>query len=200
MKISAKTIIPCITENLDTFERLKAPLWHPLGFVSCVLESDESTREVRINYWPQEERRTKNPDWPIHTHRYFLSSFVLAGTVRDIQYRSYSGKGHKIYEVNYIGSNSEINKSVHSVDIKEVSNIVRNAGDVYSVQRGTLHRTFVEQSKSAMTIVVLSDFTDENPIVIGQEGGNNYPYERIPYDSCRFWQEVRLNIEPWANF
>lgn len=87
MKAEFSDTLNFLHENLENFSSTLVPLWHPLGFVSCVIDELPSSHVVRVHYWPKSQRRVKNPDWPIHTHTYRLRSLVLAGEVRDIQYR-----------------------------------------------------------------------------------------------------------------
>ena len=101
MKTEASSFVPYLASDLPHLRRTCTPLWHPLGFVSCVIKDDANEATVRVHYWPKGERRVKNPDWPIHTHTYDLSSFILAGRIRDLQYRVRSGEALTVYEVSY---------------------------------------------------------------------------------------------------
>src|SRR4051794_32516353 len=107
MKIEAASFIAYLSKEIPLLEVTCAPLWHPLGFVSCVIKESKGDHVVRLHYWPKGERRVKNPDWPIHTHSYHLSSYVLCGVVRDLQYQRSSGD-RSIYAVKYFEGGSEI--------------------------------------------------------------------------------------------
>lgn len=194
MKISANEYFPFLVDNLEDLIKTKEPLWHPLGFTSCLIEEVKNVREIRVNYWPLHQRRTKNPDWPIHTHRYHLSSMVLAGSVEDIQYVTEDGSSDHIYEVRYSGKDSEIKKTSNRISLKENICNSRKAGEVYEVERGVFHQSYVGMGESAITLVALSNFSDVNPLVVGQEGSEFYPYERKSFSADHFWSKVRLAV------
>lgn len=190
MRISASEYFSFLVDNLEELSKTKQPLWHPLGFTSCLIDEVKNVREIRINYWPLQERRTKNPDWPIHTHRYHLSSMILAGSVQDIQYDTEGGNTDHIYEVRYSGKDSEIKKTNSGISLKENTCISRKTGEVYEVAKGVFHQSYVGMEETAITLVALSDFSDVNPLVVGQEANEFYPYERKPFSANNFWSKV----------
>ena len=173
------------------------PLWHPLGFVSCVID-ESPLYTTRVHYWPPGERRVKNPDWPIHTHSYGLKSLVLSGSVRDLQYRVEPGNQWSIYSVNYYEGGSEIIRTPRGVNVALAINEIRAAGEQYEVQRGVFHQTQVSNDQAAVTIVLLSDHGTEAPMVLGSEQAEKYPYDRIEYDPALFWTAVRKAINGGA--
>ena len=180
-----------LNDNLDQLASKLTPLWHPLGFVSCVVDESPGQYVTRVHFWPAGERRVKNPDWPIHTHSYELRSLVLSGAVRDLQYRVESGGQWRIYTVNYFEGGSEIVCTSGSVNAVAEVDEVRHAGAEYEVPRGIFHQTQVPLNKSAVTIVLLSNHGSEAPKVLGTEQEKTYPYDRIPFDRTVFWNAVR---------
>lgn len=54
---------------------------HPLGFVQAKFIED--TTEFRLNIWGSRLSRRKEPDWPVHTHRFDFESKVVAGQLCD---------------------------------------------------------------------------------------------------------------------
>lgn len=193
--------IPMQTDILDSFnflntniERLAStvvPLWHPLGFVSCVVDESSSQYVTRVHFWPPGERRVKNPDWPIHTHTYTLKSLVLSGAVRDIQYRVASGGQWSVYSVNYYDGGSEIVRTFERVNAVPKVDEMRHAGEQYEVSRGVFHQTQVAHNEAAVTVVLLSNYGSEAPKVLGTNQAERYPYDRSEFDPELFWKAVQ---------
>jgi len=189
------------TDILDSFDFLKnnlerlaskvVPLWHPLGFVSCVVNESPGKYVTRAHFWPLGERRVKNPDWPIHTHTYALKSLVLSGAVRDLQYRVVPGDQWCVYSVNYYEGGSEIVRTSENVNAVIEVDEMRHAGKQYEVPQGVFHQTQVAHDQAAVTVVVLSNYGAEAPKVLGTKQAEKYPYDRIEFDPGLFWKAVR---------
>lgn len=189
MKIEAKDHFNFLSDNLRKLESTVVPLWHPLGFVSCVIKQTEEFT-LRVHLWPKGERRVKNPDWPIHTHSYFLSSFVLQGDIRDIRYKSIEDGQNVVYSVRYFQGGSEITQTEEKVGVVPLVDELRCEGDSYEVDLDVFHQSVVPIEQSAVTLVALSNFTDSPPLVLGSPADKRYPYDRTPYDKDLFWESV----------
>lgn len=195
MKTEISDVLSFLQENFVPLSANLVPLWHPLGFVSCVIDEVSSSHVARVHYWPECERRVKNPDWPIHTHTYSLESLVLAGTVRDLQYRVQPGTEWCEYSVNYYSGGSELVRTSNEVDtIAEVDEL-RRAGSRYEVPRGVYHQTLVPREQSAVTLVLLTDHSSDAPKVLGSKLAERYPYDRISFDRERFWDAIKKALE-----
>lgn len=194
MKTEASDLLAFLRENLRALSSDIVPLWHPLGFVSCVIDEMPGNYVARVHYWPNGERRVKNPDWPIHTHSYTLSSLVLDGCVRDLQYRKAEGNDWRVYTVNYFNGGSAISKTGESIGLITDLDELRSAGDQYQVDRGIYHQTQVPASQSAVTLVLLTNHGSEAPKVLGSALESRYPYDRVPFDAHRFWNAVEKAI------
>ena len=191
MKINAVDHLSFLEDNIYQLSQVSSPLWHPLGFVSCLISSKKGDYDIRVHYWPSGDRRTKNPNWPIHTHSYALSSLVLTGKVRDIQYRMVDGSEHSAYKVNYFDGGSEILKTGTTMALSESVNRIHGSGGQYSVEQGVFHQSLVELNEKAVTLVALSEMSGNPPLVLGTDAEVRYPYERVPFDRNTFWTEVR---------
>lgn len=198
MKIDAKSHFTFLSENLKKLASTTVPLWHPLGFVSCIIKQTEEFT-LRVHFWPKGERRVKNPDWPIHTHSYFLSSFVLKGTVRDIQYKSIEGGENVVYSVRYFEGGSEITQSSSRVGVVQLVDKLRHEGDSYVVDLNVFHQSVIPSQESAVTLVALSNFTNSPPLVLGSSAEERYPYDRTPYDKGFFWESVSSAVSETLN-
>lgn len=190
MKVKAEDFLTYLKDNIDKLHASCNPQWHPLGFVSCIIK-EESDHIVRMHYWPPGERRTKNPDWPIHTHSYDLSSYIIHGIVRDIQYSVATPGDNTIYSVRYFKGGSEITKTQAKAKVNIVTEQERHAGQQYEVSAGVFHQSFVPTDISALTIVALTNLKDCAPLVLGSEGQQNYPYERTSFDKDIFWTNIK---------
>ena len=194
MKINAKDHLEFLSINIQSLASALQPLWHPLGFASCVINIESDDNIYRVHYWPPKERRTKNPDWPIHTHAYNLSSVILLGKVQDIQYKTTTGSEYSVYKVEYSNGNSEIIKTEESLSLIEEINKTRTTGEEYRVEKGVFHQSAVDYDESAITFVVLSEFTDNPPLVLGGSGELRYPYDRTPFNKELFWSAVAMSL------
>jgi hypothetical protein len=195
MKIDALDFVDLIRRNFEGISRSSEPLWHPLGFVSTVVEQVEGRHTLRLHYWPTNERRTKNPDWPIHTHSYALSSLVLAGSVYDSQYEVEQGSDYSVYEVRYFDGGSQITRTDRSVSIAKTTTRTRQSGEQYRVERGVFHQSLVPIGKSAVTMVALSEIGSDPPLVLGASGDMRYPYDRVPFDRGTFWAAIKAALD-----
>lgn len=197
MRTSLDECLGILSDCVDDFSVKPQPLWHPLGFVSCIIHKSENGDAVRVHYWPEGDRRTKNPDWPIHTHSYNLRSLILYGSLKDIKYKVSDGHDSTVYEVRYSGDNSEILRTDRSlkIDGKVVSE--RNAGDTYDVLRGVFHQSQVAINSIAVTLVVISEIANDVPLVLGEGGDSFYPYDRLPYDKDIFWSAIKMALQSY---
>lgn len=198
MKIEAKDHFNFLSENMKEIASTSVPLWHPLGFVSCIIKQTEEFT-LRVHFWPKGERRVKNPDWPIHTHSYFLSSYVLQGGIRDIRYKSIEGGQNVVYSVRYFEGGSEITQTADKVGVVPLVDELRCEGDSYVVDLNVFHQSVVPVDQSAVTLVALSNFTDSPPLVLGTPAKERYPYERTPFDKEFFWERVSMAVTGTLN-
>lgn len=191
MKTNARDHLGFLIENFEAISLSVQPLWHPLGFASCVIREKLDGVTVRVHYWLAGERRTKNPDWPIHTHSYALSSLILWGKLEDIQYETLPGNEYVVYEVAYRNGGSEILNTSDGLSIAGSKSVIRSAGEQYRVDGGVFHQSRVGFNSSAITLVAMSNFSNEPPLVLGGRGDASYPYDRTPFCREIFWASVR---------
>ncbi len=198
MKTKASSYLSFLSDNIEELRASSTPLWHPLGFVSCIIKQDKD-HTIRVHLWPESERRVKNPDWPIHTHAYYLSSYVLEGSIRDVRYETIENGDYVAYAVRYFKGGSEISQTKGRVGVKAVIDESRAEGESYEVAINVFHQSSVPVDRSAITLVALSNFSDSPPLVLGSLAADKYPYDRTPYDKNVFWQRVSDAIEKTLN-
>jgi hypothetical protein len=191
MKINALDHLNFLLDNIDTIAVNIQPLWHPLGFVSCVIRDNPGELTLRVHYWPPHDRRTKNPDWPVHTHSYALSSLVMLGKIEDTQYKTTDGERYSIYQVSYFNGNSEIRSTGRKTSALKCTSEIHTEGEQYRVERGVFHQSSVQFTESAVSFVALSEPSSEAPLVLGGDGEQSYPYDRTPFNKEEFWSAVR---------
>ena len=153
--------------------------YHPLGFVTCVLMRDKS-RKVRLHYWPIGGGIQQSPDCQLHDHRFEFKSWVLAGSVENVEYDiSVDGAQFAVYQAHYRGETSLLVKTSEKVGLVEVSRNRYQAGSSYTVQAGSIHETVRVGTVPAFTVLVTNDLSIADPIVLGSvEGEEKYVYER----------------------
>lgn len=190
MTIRVLSQIEYLRQNFSKLADTCVPLWHPLGFISCQIRNEPGYCTARIHYWPKGERRPKQPDWPIHTHAYDLSSLVLIGRVRDMQYRERKGSQYTVYAVSYVGDDSSIVSTGRTLAIETCVDQYHAQGEEYRVPIGSFHQTYVSKNESAVTIVALSNFQRTDPLVLGHPSRESYPYARMSFDKDIFWKRI----------
>ena len=194
MKTRASVRVSHLRAHFSEISSTCHPLWHPLGFVSCIIPSEDSSYTTRIHYWPKWERRYKEPNWPIHNHVYDVSSHILEGRVRDVQYQVEDGNDYAAYSVSYSGEDSQIILTSQRIGIRKLVDEVRQTGEEYSIPEGTFHQTVVPVGESAITLVVLSNFSGASPLVLGTSERESYRYVRDKYSSELFWKRIRAIV------
>ena len=170
-----------LAEELPRMVRSTQPMWHPLGFVSATLLKHE-TGTLKIHLWPQGERRSKSPDWPIHDHSFHISSRVLIGSIGSIKYNVAAGITHRRYSVAYSGDDSTLQPTEELLSCVECDQSVMQAGTRYELPIGTYHENIVPTNELALTLVLKSGSIESPPNVIGSITIPDLPlYRRTPY-------------------
>jgi len=191
------TQLKTIRENINGLSKNTAPLWHPLGFVSCVVSNKEDL-VTRLHYWPKNQKKPKCPDWPIHTHLFTLTSLVLHGQIKDIQYRPSSGKQYSALSVEYVGVNSKLIPTGDLFDLKVIRETVLQRHGSYIVEEGVFHQSEVHSEDETMTLVQCANPTNRPPIVVAPTEeldllrGVNFDYLREPFSREVFWEKARV--------
>jgi hypothetical protein len=194
MKADAKNYTKHLRAVLSECARTVVPLYHPLGFVSCVLPSPENGIILRVHYWPKEGRREKAPGWPVHTHNFRLSSFVMSGEIRNRNYVEIDGPGpgleRNVYKVEYEGEHSRIVDTGRVLRVEVGSDSIHSAGMGYCVERGVFHESVVPVGEMVVTLACLTEKSAIAPLVLGDVSGGSFAYQRESFDSVEFWSVV----------
>ncbi|MET4678840.1 hypothetical protein [Stenotrophomonas rhizophila] len=196
MKPDARDYLGYLRSIISDCSKSVVPLYHPLGFVSCVLPSVEEGIILRVHYWPKYDRREKAPSWPIHTHNFRLSSCVIEGEVENIEYQVVDGvrggglRALNVYNVRYDGEHSKIVDSGDLVHIMVASDFVHTEGMSYVVEKGEFHESVVPTGVRAITLACLTEKGSETPFVLGDISGGDFSYEREEFDPGEFWSVV----------
>lgn len=159
---------------------LQAPFrLHPLGFVVCTLLT-EGSRKLRLHYWPAAGRDRLSPECQIHDHLFEFRSWVLAGTVENIEYVvDPTGNEFAVYETSYSGNQSILTKTEAIVRLGEQRRIAYSAKSCYSVSAGVLHETVLRGEAPAFTVLFTHDVSCAAPLVFGPMlGESSYVYDR----------------------
>ncbi|WED78000.1 hypothetical protein [Aeromonas allosaccharophila] len=153
--------------------------WHPLGFVMATL-LDEGSEKVRIHLWSKSFDKAQKPTWLVHDHKFDLTSWVLSGTIKNIEYKnSASSKTHQLYSVTYNSTGSILTKldEVHDLKIEKTQEI--SSGEKYKIEAGIFHQSISMSKNTTVTICHTVDKNSHTPLVIGElDGKRSYYYQR----------------------
>lgn len=152
---------------------------HPLGFIACTL-LNEGTRKLRLHYWPTTGGAQQSLDCQIHDHLFNFKSWVLAGSVENIEYvASAEGAEYAAYQASYEENRSTLKKTCSTQRLIENSRSIFHSGSSYSVQAGTLHETVRLGNLSSFTVLITTDVSSSAPLVFGPlNGSDRYTYVR----------------------
>jgi hypothetical protein len=189
-------LLPLIGMLASQPERFPATK-HVLGFLHCKL-GELDGRTLRLHIWPDTERLYGDPQWPVHTHHWTISSAVVAGHVvnetfavwPDIQGQS------QLYEVHYAGNGlSERRRTDERVVVVKNDSETWRAGDRYDIPLGTYHSTTVPEGTFAATIIVTGTRTDALPLVLGQASGKAQYHYSAEEPAAEAWVQALSKLQ-----
>lgn len=154
-------------------------LWHPLGFVMCRVARWEGV-SLRVHVWPSHRGYQQTPAWLIHDHLFHLKSWVISGEIENQEYAiEHNGQDHAIYEAQYDGDKSILNKTNIYCSKRLTKKSVYNAGSVYEVSSGVFHESQSLSNRTTLTVCETLDEVARRPRVLGSvEGLSSYTYHR----------------------
>lgn len=154
-------------------------LWHPLGFIMCRLAEHQS-RKLRLHLWPRDGGRPQDPAWPIHDHVFDLQSWVLAGTISNVEYcASQVGVEYQLYSAAYEDGESVLRRSERRVRLKEAHRSEYVSGQQYVIEAGIFHQSVRKGEATAITLCETYDRMQSGPRVAGGlDGAATYVYSR----------------------
>lgn len=173
-----------LQELLSMRREARAPFRsHPLGFYACTL-IDEGDRKIRLHFWPIDGGAPQSPDCQIHDHLFSFRSWVIYGSVENIEYTtSPEGQEFSVYRTEYSGYTSTLTKTndVRNLSVQKRESF--SAGSSYDVKAGTLHKTVRTGAQPAFTVLATRDVSTTLPIVLGPiDGLERYTYRREVID------------------
>ncbi len=156
---------------------------HPLGFYACTLLAS-GAHKIRLHFWPIDGGASQSPDCQIHDHLFLFKSWVLSGSVENIEYTtSLDGQGFSVYRTKYSGYASTLTKTSAVRKLTVQHRCTYSAGSSYKVAAGTLHKTVRIGTQPAFTVLATSDVSVTSPIVLGPiDGPDRYTYQREVID------------------
>ncbi len=205
MRARAISALNRIQEDFASISAGVEPLWHPLGFVSCIVFDDDGV-VTRLHYWPSTERRPKAPNWPIHTHLFKLSSLVVSGSLRDKQYHCFPGSDYTGLRVVYSDEDSVLIETGSTYRIQNVRETIIHKYGFYSIEEGLFHQSEVDIGRETLTLAQCSNHSKNTPIVLAPLGEfhknkeRKFEYIRRPFGKERFWKRVGQLIDEFLDF
>ncbi len=153
--------------------------WHPLGFAICKVARWNRV-SLRIHVWPNHSGYQQDPSWLIHDHLFHLKSWVLSGEIENREYLlDFTGIDHTIYEAQYDGNKSILNKTSTYCSKTILHKSVYSKGDIYEVKSGVFHESRSLSKKVALTICETVDEKVRPPRILGRvDGLLSYVYTR----------------------
>lgn len=153
-------------------------LKHPLGFIVCNLLSNDSLK-ARLHLWPKiigDSQETLQ----IHDHTFNLKSWVLHGSIENIEYvKSELGSKFAVYSTSYSGNKSIIKKTEEIVMLIELGSSIYKAGSCYKVNAGEFHASSRKGKTVAATVLITEDVNKSVSLVAGPlNAADLYEYVR----------------------
>ena len=171
-EISAKQLIEFVIAENITF------IWHPLGFIMCKI-SNEDKKIIRLHIWPDNKCCIQKPTWLIHDHFFDLKSWVLKGTITNIEYIvGEFDNSFQVYNTIYEKDKSILIKTKQRLSILESKRYLIKEGESYDVYAGQLHKS-ISSSNTTVTICETVNQFNLKPRVLGAcSGRDRYSYTR----------------------
>jgi hypothetical protein len=180
--------------NITAFEKLSSndvlcePLLtslnfrkHPLGFAHAGI-AKEGPYALRLHVWPDFTRYQQQPYWPIHNHKFDLISRVLTGALTNRLYRvrQSSKPGYsRLYDISYEGHGSVIMATDECVSVELEASHEIIAPNLYRVNAGCFHETFVPTGIFTATLAITRDSAHELAIkTVGDSKSARHEYFR----------------------
>jgi len=149
--------------------------WHPLGFIMSKL-IQEGDLALRFHIWPKYGGKMQIPTWLIHDHIFHMNSWVISGSIINHEYavENVPASNHVLYEVEYEGYYSKLIRTDDSILIKTIRSQAVQAGDLYEIPAGTLHKSESIIGESSVTVVLTENKLTRSPKVVGDDDGKSY--------------------------
>lgn len=155
--------------------------WHPLGFMMATL-LDEGGEKIRLHLWTNTFDKAQNPTWLVHDHKFDLTSWVISGSIKNIEYKDLTlPETHQLYSVSYNSMGSVLTKlgQGYSLAVDKTQEV--NEGETYRISAGTFHQSLSLSSRTTVTLCHTIDKKNSPPLVVGDiDGMDQYYYQRSP--------------------
>lgn len=168
---------------------------HPLGFLRLPLTNPNRLAEgLYLHVWPEGGLAKQEPASPIHCHVFDLESRVLLGALINLEYqvRINSDGEFRLLEAVYEGQQSARIPTHISANCYLTGERVYEAGQVYTLPKGTFHETRVLNEP---VVTLMSKFN----VDIRKQPLNVMPVENVLeptgfFDHASISQEHAWNI------
>lgn len=174
-KINAKQLCEFVINEGISFS------WHPLGFMMATL-LDEDSEKIRLHLWTNTFDKAQKPTWLVHDHTFDLTSWVLSGSIKNIEYKELAlAETHQLYSVSYNSTGSVLTKldQGYSFAVDKTQEV--NEGETYRISAGTFHQSLSLSPRTTVTMCHTVEKKNTPPLVIGDiDGVEQYHYHRSP--------------------
>jgi hypothetical protein len=164
-------------------------MWHPLGFFRINLGRDAAGLSYIIHCWPRDFRATQQPAWLVHRHAWDLESFVLEGSLEDVQYDQVVGDATENGTL-YLASGtpdhtSRLDRTDVDLHLRRRTGSRMPAGRFYRVDIGQFHQSYVPVQGHCLTLARTGPRLRRNSQVLGDHDGPDlltYTHDAVDHE------------------
>jgi hypothetical protein len=134
--------------------------WHPTGFIVLNLRDVENLGLIRLHIWSRTQRLKRSGNPEVHAHIFHLTSFVLAGTYVERQYREHIVENGDAFGYRVVPPRGDgIDRLVREPDTYRLELLrteTTSAGSFHHLAAGVYHMTDNPEGVTCATVALLS--------------------------------------------
>jgi hypothetical protein len=139
---------------------------HPLGFLISELPVPPDGTRRRVHVWPSDYLARSDQHGSIHTHTWELTSAVVAGRVKNLQFGVQEGGDYDVAKVEYMSTDKTelrpVSRCVSPILFRETET---GPGFAYTERAGDYHSTELVQAP-AVTAVLSVPILEEAYVLV----------------------------------
>jgi hypothetical protein len=146
------------------------PKAQPLGFSKVILLEYKGF-SLRMHHWSSTTRMVQSPELLVHDHLFDFCSYVLRGSLTNIEYTVDADRGvdpaYRLFRVSYDSGGSVLVPEGPGVAIEEIKRTSHLQGSFYSLVSTVYHESYVAPNKSTVTMIATSKAQPKDAHVVG---------------------------------
>lgn len=158
-----------------------AAVWHPLGCLYIEIFRN-AMRSVRIHVWGVREGRCSGSNISVHSHDFYLHSYVITGVIENRIYTKKTGiPTYQLYDIEYYGDVNILRPTGHYLRYEATTCQRVHRGEMYSIPPGQFHSVRVFGDGIVTTFVVADFQPERRGRLLGPiDGRDNVRTKRTP--------------------